>query len=120
MNPFDLMHIAFSRRPEKAMKIKSAAKLFRVTERTLLDECRHGKFGARKIKGDWVLTRPPCLEPMITVQTVAESIYVTPGYVRRLCEEGRIMSIYIGRQRRIPLSEATKFTVARLTGFQQN
>jgi len=98
------------------LPLQDAAKLYRVGRRAMAAICRRGEFGAREIKGAWVLTNPPTREQCIRPLAVAETVNSSVQFIRRLCVTGRIKAIRIGKQWRISLPEATRFHFLYLTG----
>lgn len=101
------------------MKSIEAAKLLRVSHGRLLQHCRAGEFGAKKIKGEWVLLKMPIHEATINCKAIAEALNVTTRRIQLLCKQERIQAIRIGKQWRIGFSCATKLMLARLSGFSR-
>lgn len=48
-----------------------------------------------------VPTAPPVVEPMLTYGDVAEALKVSPSTVKKLCKDGDLKAVNVGRQVRI-------------------
>jgi excisionase family DNA binding protein len=93
------------------MNLKQACSLYRVSRPTLLSMCHKGIFGAKKEKGQWVLTRPPISEQCIGTKAIAETLGCSTRYVRIMCENGKIESIRVGRFWRVGVSRAARLFI---------
>ena len=98
----------------KGVPPKMVAKLYGISYRRMLDICRAGKFGAKKEEGRWVLSDLPIREMTVSVRTIADTLGCSRRYVRRLCEQERVLAVHIGREWRVGVSEASKLALIRL------
>jgi len=79
----------------------------------MLDLCAQGRFGASLGKSGWCIQRIPFDRPTLKPRELATIIGVSWRFVLRLCEDGRIRSIKVGKQWRIDFGEAMNFVKNR-------
>ena len=48
------------------------------------------------------------------VRTIADTLGCSRRYVRKLCEQERVLAVHIGREWRVGVSEASKLALIRL------
>ncbi len=92
------------------------SKLIDVDVRIVRTYCRRRLWGAHKAHqrgGPWMIDNPPMVEQGIRPRSIAQYLRCTPELIERYCREGRIKAVQIGRQWRIPHTEAMKLFQCR-------
>jgi excisionase family DNA binding protein len=96
------------------MTTKQAMAILRVSENTILQMARQGRFCARKKRdGGWVIQRLPFDRPTILPDEVAALLRVSGRFIRKLCKQRRLKARKIGRQWRIDWVDGLLFIKAR-------
>ena len=95
------------------MTVNQAARILRVTPRTVYKMVACGILKGHKRGGRWVVDSPPFREPTLTIAAVAQALQVSEQMIRRLCRDGRVGAVKIGRQWRMDFNEAARLVNIR-------
>ena len=96
------------------MTLEESKAICRVSTTTMLRLCQIGEVLADKTLTGWNIIALPFDRPALKPGEVAELIGVTPRYIERLCIDGDLRAVKLGKQWRIDHLSGMRFVNRRL------